>query len=259
MKKIVCLIAALGLLMVVLAGCASSDLTLTVQEDGSFHAELTYRILKEFVATDEAMEQVKTLFVQQLEEAGIPYSVQDTDEAMEIHVTREFADWNALTDAESWSGLTFAPRFSATGEENAVAVRVQDGVMTLSGDLTAETFHAKEFVDQTGSAAHFSGTLTVVLPEKAAEANVDGDGTYTWSGTAEETVPVSVSWKTTAEDTPEVAGADGPKDADEPKTPDEDEPKAPEGGHTTRTISVIICAALGCALLIGVIARARKK
>ncbi len=162
-KKLLFIAVSLGAL--ILAGCGRSDMTLTVNGDGSFKAVMNYGIVKAGVADDGAMEQAKSLITGSLDQSGVPYTETENDEQVTITVERDFADIDELTSKDAWQGIGFVPAFRQS-EGEGVWIRYEDGRLKLSGTLDAAAFGAEEVVSGSDT---FGGSLTVILPEKAED------------------------------------------------------------------------------------------
>lgn len=207
-KKILLLLALLG--AVLLTACGRSDVVLTVNKDGSFHAEINYGIVKSLVANDEAMAQVKSLITDSLDQNEIPYTESEDDEYVTISVERDFKDLAELTSQEAWRGVSFVPSFTASETNSAIWTRYEDGRLKFSGTLNVDTFNAQSIVGDSGNVATFGGSLRIILPSEADEAvggEDDGNG-YVWSGNSGDNVEMSLVSEKIFEDlTP--ADADG--------------------------------------------------
>ncbi len=254
-KKTVPIVLALALL---LCGCGRSDIKLTVNKDGSFDVDVNYGITKALVANDEAMTQVKTLITDSLDENSIPYTESEDDELYRITVQRSFKDIDELTSPESWTGLGFVPTFSTSETGGDLWVRYDKGQLKLDGVLNIEAFKASDLISS-DNAAIYEGSLTVVLPDDAESSNAGSRdaNTYTWSGSGEDSVNVSLvssrimdkSYTTVTDDNSDDAA---PMDV---KPMDEDSKDSGSAGKII--IPIIAVIAIGTAVF--VIVRNMKK
>ena len=217
MKKVIKLILLAAAAMLLLTACGRSDLVLTVNEDGSFHATVNYGIVKSLVANDEVMGQVKALITDSLDQNNVPYTETEDDEYVTISVDRNFADLAELTSEEAWRGISFVPSFIAKDSSAGIWTRYEDGRLKFSGMLNTETFNAQSIVGDNEGVATFSGSLKIVLPSEAqirVGGEDEGDNTYVWSGNAGDNVQMDLVSEKIFEDlTPagETAAAKGEK------------------------------------------------
>lgn len=189
LKKLLLAVFAFGALL--LAGCGRSDMILTVNEDGSFKAVVNYGIVKEGVASDEVLSQVKSFLTDALDQSGIPYTETEDETQITVTVERDFANLDALTSDDAWQGIGFVPRFRSY-DGDGVWARYEDGRLKLSGDLDTDAFGASEIATPDGG---FGGSITVILPSEAE--NFSGgektDAGYVWSGKAGDTVRLDLT------------------------------------------------------------------
>ncbi|MGN1098481.1 MAG: hypothetical protein ACI4SS_06265 [Clostridia bacterium] len=191
-KKVLLFIFILA--AVFLAGCGRSDVVLTVNEDGSFTADVNYGITRALMGNEEVEGQVKALITDTLSQNNIPYTESENDEYVIISVERTFKDINELTSADAWHGMSFVPNFSSVQAQGGLWTRYEDGKLKISGTLDSETFKAKELLEQNGMETSFGGSLTIVLPEAAEEyGDAEADGTsYKWGGNGGESKEVNL-------------------------------------------------------------------
>lgn len=248
MKKVIKLILLAAAAMLLLTACGRSDLVLTVNEDGSFHATVNYGIVKEFVANDEVMGQVKALITDSLDQNNVPYTESEDDEYVTISVDRDFADLAELTSEEAWRGISFVPSFTAKDGSTGIWTRYEDGRLKLSGMLNTETFNAKSIVGDNEDVANFSGSLRIVLPS-AAQIHVggedDGNNGYIWSGKAGDNVQLDLATEKIFKDLTPANEASAPES---------------ENGAPVRLITPVICLLIIIAgAVIGVLVYRKKK
>lgn len=191
-KRLLLLLTILGALM--LSACGRSDITLTVNSDGSFHADMTYSITKSMVANDEVLANAKSLITDSLDQSGIPYTETEDEDYVKITAGRDFANLEELTSREAWRGIGFVPYFTAVNDGTGIWTRYEEGRLKFSGTLDSKTFNAQDFLgDMDGTA--YGGSLRIVLPQ-AAEAFSGGQmeeaGSYIWSGTAEDSLTMDL-------------------------------------------------------------------
>ncbi len=193
LKKAALIIFILSFLLLV--GCGRSDVTLTVNSDGSFTADVDYSITKSLMANDDVKEQVKSLITDSLDQNNIEYAESENEDYVIISVQRSFADLAELTDENSWKGLSMIPKFSSEKTDGALWTRYEDGKLKIDGQLDADAFGAGELVSQSGAGSDaFGGSLKIVLPDKAESCDgvEDGSASYIWSGTSAESKTVSL-------------------------------------------------------------------
>lgn len=260
MKKIKFIsILAIIIGVLILAGCGRNDVTITVNKDGSFHANVTYGIEKALMGNAEVQDQVKSLITDALDQNNVPYTEGETEEYVTITVERDFADLNDLVNEDSWRGIGMVPGFSRKQEAGKLWLRYEDDRLKIDGTLDAAAFGATELVSQgEGMNTSFGGSLTFVLPE-AAEAgggNVDTEApVYSWIGTASDAVTVSL----TSAPMPEAAAAVGNDEASEAAPADDESQPESSRGAGTRVGSLIGIIALIVLLLIIAVVIAIKK
>ena len=258
MKKVKWLMI-FAMLLVLLAGCGRNDVTITVNKDGSFHANITYGIEKALMGNAEVQGQVKSLITDALDQNNVPYAEGETEEYVTITVERDFADLNDLVNEDSWRGIGMVPGFSKKQESGKLWLRYEDDRLKIDGTLDAAAFGATELVSQgEGMNTSFGGSLTFVLPEaaEAGSGNVETEApVYSWIGTAGDTAVVSL----TSAPMPEAAAAVGNYEADgDMPVGDDAQPQRPGGaGSRVGTLIGVIVAAI--LLLAAAVAAAFKK
>ncbi len=191
-KRALALLAVLAVLL--LAGCGRSDIVLTVNDDGSFHATVNYGITKALVANDEALNDAKALITDSLDKNGIPYTEGETDEYVTVTVEKDFADLAELTSQKAWQGIGFVPLFTENNDGSGIWTRYDEGRLKFSGTLNSETFNAKGLLSDMEDPSGYGGSLRIVLPE-AAEAFAGGqmeDDAYVWSGTGADSLTLDL-------------------------------------------------------------------
>lgn len=206
-KRLLLFLTILGALL--LSACGRSDITLTVNGDGSFHADVTYSIIREMVANDEALASAKALITDSLDQSGIPYTETEDEDYVKINVERDFADLEELTSKEAWRGIGFVPSFTANNDGTGIWTRYDEGRLKFSGTLNSETFNAQELLGDIEGTS-YGGSLRIVLPQ-AAEAFVGGqmeDGnSYFWNGSAKDSLALDLATQPMFE-TPGVTDVD---------------------------------------------------
>lgn len=207
LKKSIFILAVFAALF--LSACGRSDVTLTVLDDGSFKADISYSITKSLMGSPEVQEQVKSLITDSLEQNSIEYTESENDDYVIISVERSFADIDELTSAAAWQGISMVPKLSKEQATDSLWVRYEDGRLKIDGTLDANAFGAEELVSANGGVSDsFGGSLTIVLPDSAdsfgdadtAPASADAsdrDETeerylYCWSGTSADSKTVSL-------------------------------------------------------------------
>lgn len=258
--KLFGLSAAAVLALVLLSGCGKSGLRLTVNDDGSFHADVTYGIDKSLMANDEVKQQLVSLITDALEQNGVAYAQEETDEFVFINVERDFADAKELANADAWRGIGMVPGFSSSEEAGKLWIRYEDGLMKIDGTLDAAAFGAEELVSQGGEGSAFEGSFSVVLPKPAAETNGEQSDPktyeYVWRGTAEESKAVSISYELPdGAPLPEAAAQSGAKEG---AASDEDKAGGPKDRRREEVLAIALLAAAAVILAL-VIRRLRKK
>lgn len=193
-KKVFMAAAVFTLLL--LSGCGRSDVSLTVNGDGSFSAEVNYSITKALMGSEEVQNDVKSLITDSLDENNIEYTESENDEYVIISVKRSFADIGELTDAAAWQGISMVPKFTAEKTEGALWARYEDGRLKIDGTLDAAAFGAEELVSRGDElSTDFGGSLTVNLPKEAEAHNGDASenaASYYWGGSGNESREVSL-------------------------------------------------------------------
>ncbi len=235
-----------------LAGCGRSDVTLTVNDDGSFTANVVYGIEKDKMGSPEVLEQLKTMVTSSLEENGVEYAESEDDSFVYVSVSRDFANIGELTSEESWRGIGMAPKFTADPDEGGLWTRYEDGRLKIDGTLNAAAFGASELVTQ-GSEESFGGSLSVILP--------GADEPQSWSGTAADSVSVSLSSAplASAESVGEgsAQSADGGENAPEEGSAGESGRADEKGAVTAVWAAFALAAAAVCVLCAWLIRRKR--
>ncbi len=191
-KKILSLMMLLGVM--VLVGCGRSDIVLTVNGDGSFHATVSYGITKDLVANDDAMNDAKALITDSLDKNSIPYTEGENDEYVTVTVEKDFADLTELTSREAWQGIGFVPYFTSINDGSGIWTRYEEGRLKFSGTLNSDTFNARGLLGDMEDPSVYGGSLRIVLPE-AAEAFAGGqmeDDAYVWSGTGADSLTLDL-------------------------------------------------------------------
>lgn len=246
-KKLLLLLAILGIML--LTACGRSDLTLTVNSDGSFHASISYGITKALVANDEAMSDVKSLITDSLDQNDIPYTEAEDEERVTITVERDFADLSQLTSQEAWKGISFVPLFTAGNDGSGIWTRIEEGRLKFSGTLNAQTFNTQGIIGDMEDTSGFGGSVRIILPQEAeafSGGQIDGNS-YIWSGTGEDSLTMDLVSAPMYED--------GGPDGEAAKTGEQAERKT-----TLRDgiITLLVVLAL-LAIVAGVVIAARKK
>lgn len=258
MKKVKWLMI-FAMLLVLLAGCGRNDVTITVNKDGSFHANVTYGIEKALMGNAEVQDQVKSLITDALDQNNVPYTEGETEEYVTITVERDFADLNDLVNEDSWRGIGMVPGFSRKQEDGKLWLRYENDCLKLDGTLDAAIFGATELVSQgEGMNTSFGGSLTFVLPEAAEEGsgNVETEApVYSWVGTAGDTAIVSL----TSAPMPEAAAVIGNDEADVDMPVGDNAQPESLGGAGRRVGSLIGVIVVAMLLLIIAVVVAVKK
>ncbi|MCH5187265.1 MAG: hypothetical protein J1F63_02590 [Oscillospiraceae bacterium] len=258
LKFISILAVVIGLL--ILAGCGRNDVTITVNKDGSFHANVTYGIEKALMGNAEVQDQVKALITDTLDQNNVPYIEGETEEYVTITVERDFADLNDLVNEDSWRGIGMVPGFSRKQEGGKLWLRYEDNKLKLDGTLDAASFDATELVSQgEGMNTSFGGSLTFVLPEAAEEGGGNADTeapVYSWIGTAGDTIAVSL----TSAPMPEAAAAVGNDEAGENvPADDESQPESSVGAGSRVGTLIGVIALIVLLLIIAVVIAIKKR
>lgn len=246
---------------VLLVGCGRSDVVLTVNEDGSFSAQVTYGIDKSLMGNDEVKEQVKALITDSLEQNNIPYTEAEDDSFVTVCVTRDFADINELTSAESWKGISMVPKFSKEQAAGGLWTRIEGRRLKIDGSLDAETFGAKDFIEQNGELSDsFGGSLTIVSHKEPESTNGEKTETgYKWSGKGNDKVNISYSGpKLNVSDSVEESPK---KDAAALKAESEAEEngESADGSAPFNPAAPLICALILAAVAVAAIFVRRKR
>lgn len=263
MKKIIKTILLMAVLILILCSCGRSDITLTVNKDGSFDAEIVYGINKEFVAGDEVIEQVAGLIKQPLDEKKIEYTEKDEEKFYLITTKKHFKDVKELTNASLWEGISFVPGFSTASEPNALLVTCENGKISFSGTLNSDSFKATELLSENKEA--FGASLKIIAEK--AKANVKEEknekNAYLWQGTANDNVEVQLTAaypQTEAEK--EIPEEEKNEIKNEEKGESEEVNKIPEkeeGKKRTSVYIYIIIAIVFLAVIVVVIIKGKKK
>ena len=190
MKKSLKILCISALLILILCSCGRSDITLTVNKDGSFDAEIVYGIEKAFVAGDDVIEQVAGLIKQPLDEKKIEYTEEDKEDFYVISTKKHFKNAQELTDASCWEGIPFVPKFTKEPYENTILVTEKDGKITFSGNLNADSFNAAQLISENKAA--FGASLKIVAENATANVKEEKSekNAYLWKGDASENVNV---------------------------------------------------------------------
>ncbi len=247
MKKLFRLMAA-AFCALLLAGCGRSDVTLTVNGDGSFTADVVYGIEKAAMGSDEVLEQLKDMVASALDENGVEYAESEDESFVYFSVSRDFKDIDELTSEESWRGIGMAPKFTADSGGGGLWTRYEDGRLKIDGTLNVEAFGARELVAQ-GNEESFGGSLSVILPDETEP--------HSWSGTAADSVPVSLSsapLEDGGETGEEKAGEAAPEESG---TADESGRAAGKGTIVTVWTAFALAAAAACVLCAWLVRRKR--
>ena len=190
MKKILNIICILVFLMLALCSCGRSDITLTVNQNGSFDAEIVYGIDKALIAGDDVIEQVASIIKEPLDEKKIEYTEEDKEDFYIISTKKHFKNAQELTDASLWDGMPFVPKFTKEVQENTIFVTEKDGKITFSGNLNAKAFNAEQLISENKKA--FGASFKIVA-EKATANVKEEKNAYLWEGDASENVKVELT------------------------------------------------------------------
>lgn len=280
--KLFCAFAAV-LAILLLSGCGRSDVTLYVLDDGSFRAQVTYAIDKSYMGNNEVLDQVKTLVTGSLDESGIEYEESETEQFVYISLSRDFANIAELTSEEAWKGIGMVPRFTDQCTEGTLWTRYEDGRLKIDGSLDVDSFNAGELIsDVSGSSAEaFGGSVKVVLPmgdnntpikaessnaptssdspENADDSLTASDSWYVWSGTAADTVEISLSseplsWAESNVDSSSSEASGGSGGSKDKSSSNAGSTADKNGGARTMTVVgvplLLIAAAVACAVVL---------
>lgn len=242
-------LGALLLAFVLLCGCARSDVTLNIHNDGSFTADIKYGIDKSLMGSDEVKQQLTQIITQALDENDIPYTQSEDEDFVTISLSRDFKDLNQLTSAAAWKGISMVPRFSTTMEEGSLWVRIDDKKLKISGTLNSETFGAKEFVEQNSEVASgFGGSLSIVAENKITKAD-GGEATenngYIWQGSSSDS-------KTVDFETEKLKLPEGYDEGIKPISPSPEDAEAPESEAEKSSVGVWIAVLAAAVIVVAV-------
>ncbi len=201
MKKIISFVTAI-FIMFLLAGC-KIDTTVEVQNDGSYKTTLTYIMKQDEIGTETAREQLKELrsnFIQSLEEERIKYKNIDTDSEFGISFEKTFANYEEFLNEENWAIFNFAPVFSKKTVPGIIHKADDNKVYSFKGELSAGSSRNYSSVATTNAfGPDTTMTLTVKLPNKAKVNNAkeadDKNHVYKWEFSEKSPVNMELEYK----------------------------------------------------------------